>query len=243
MGGGGEKAKVLVHCHAGQSRSVAVVAAHLMRSEGLDLEQALRDIRRVSPNADPNEGFREQLELYLRMGCRIDVNNPLYRHHLLKQQGKNAVRGIGQPKTEAGAEAEAEAIASDSGTAGEGEGEAEASRPSEEYSIACRKCRSILAVSSQVIPHDPPHGPKARVPRKWQASGGAQPQGQCSSLYVEPLKWMEEVEGGANEGKLSCYKCKARVGHFSWSGMQCSCTQWVTPAFQLQKAKVDLVTT
>ena len=105
----------------------------------------------------------------------------------------------------------------------------------------CRKCRSILAVSSQVIPHDPPHGPKARVPRKWQASGGAQPQ--CSSLYVEPLKWMEEVEGGANEGKLSCYKCKARVGHFSWSGMQCSCTQWVTPAFQLQKAKVDLVMT
>ena len=83
--------KVLVHCHAGESRSVAVVAAHLMKTEDLSLEEALESIRKVRPRADPNEGFREQLRLYCQMGCRIDVNHSAYRHHLLLHQGKKAV--------------------------------------------------------------------------------------------------------------------------------------------------------
>jgi len=111
---------------------------------------------------------------------------------------------------------------------------------SDDYAILCRKCRSVLAVSSQVIPHSPPEY-KAKVPRKWQAQGRTGQIEQCSSVYLEPLKWMEEVESGANEGKLNCYKCHARVGYFSWSGTQCSCSQWVTPAFQVHKSKVDIV--
>ena len=83
--------KVLVHCHAGQSRSVAIVAAYLMRLEGLSFEETMDVIKQANPHANPNEGFREQLKLYEKMGCRIDVNNPLYRHHLLKQQGKRAI--------------------------------------------------------------------------------------------------------------------------------------------------------
>jgi hypothetical protein len=38
---------VLVHCHEGKSRSVALVAAHLMASHGLDLASALAKIRWV----------------------------------------------------------------------------------------------------------------------------------------------------------------------------------------------------
>lgn len=46
---------------------------------------------------------------------------------------------------------------------------------------------------------------------------------------------------GILEGKLMCinYKCRARIGSFNWSGSQCSCGSWVSPAIQITKSKVD----
>ncbi len=41
--------KLLVHCHAGKSRSVMVVASHLVRQHGWDLPQALEFIRARRP--------------------------------------------------------------------------------------------------------------------------------------------------------------------------------------------------
>jgi hypothetical protein len=51
------------------------------------------------------------------------------------------------------------------------------------------------------------------------------------------------VEDGALEGKLSCIHCGARLGYFNWSGIQCNCGSWITPAFQISKSKVDISTT
>lgn len=48
------------------------------------------------------------------------------------------------------------------------------------------------------------------------------------------------VEEGAMEGKLLCAHCEARLGYFNWSGIQCSCGSWITPAFQLHKSRVDI---
>lgn len=46
--------KLLVHCHAGKSRSVMVVAAHLVQAHGWDLPQALEFIRVRRPEiVDP----------------------------------------------------------------------------------------------------------------------------------------------------------------------------------------------
>ena len=60
----------------------------------------------------------------------------------------------------------------------------------------------------------------------------------CSSYFVDP----DELEVGAftdNEGKLSCPHCQSKLGSFTWSGNQCSCGQWVVPAFSFSKRKVD----
>lgn len=253
-GGGSKGASLLVHCHAGESRSVAVVAAYLMRVEGIGYQEALDIIRKVNPRASPNEGFEEQLKLYEQMGCRIDVNSPLYRQHLLRQQTKQTFREHLEQKEskQAGSPASGDGETNGMDTERKGEADSSSVTPSappgkgneneneEEYVLLCRKCRAILAVSSQVIEHKPPENTSA-MSRKWQQqqAGGM----RCSSLYVEPIKWMEEVEKGANEGKLNCYKCQTRVGHFSWSGIQCSCSQWVTPAFQIHKSKIDIVQT
>jgi protein-tyrosine phosphatase len=58
---------VLVHCCAGQSRSVAFVMGYLMWRYGMGVDQALECVRRVRPCAMPNEGFMEQLRRFTLM--------------------------------------------------------------------------------------------------------------------------------------------------------------------------------
>jgi len=58
----------------------------------------------------------------------------------------------------------------------------------------------------------------------------------CSSWFLqsEVTTLLEQVEG-----KVACPKCATRIGSYNWSGMQCSCGAWVTPAVQVVKSKDD----
>lgn len=51
-----------MHCNKGVSRSVAIVAAYLMKARGLSLEEALSTVKRKRPQAAPNAGFVRQLQ-------------------------------------------------------------------------------------------------------------------------------------------------------------------------------------
>lgn len=54
---------VLVHCHAGMSRSVAAVIYYMMKYKGYATEkQALKEIRKYRPVAMPNKGFMKKLK-------------------------------------------------------------------------------------------------------------------------------------------------------------------------------------
>ncbi len=53
--------KVLVHCHAGMSRSVTVVLAYLMKFEGFTLNNAYDYVKQKKSNISPNFSFMEQL--------------------------------------------------------------------------------------------------------------------------------------------------------------------------------------
>ncbi|CAG9467149.1 unnamed protein product [Pedinophyceae sp. YPF-701] len=48
---------VLVHCHAGVSRSVAVTSAYLILKKGMTFEQSMETIWKVRQQARPNMGF------------------------------------------------------------------------------------------------------------------------------------------------------------------------------------------
>lgn len=55
---------MLVHCYAGQSRSVALVLAYLLAARGMSLSEAWQAVRAARPGAKPNSGFMQQLAGY-----------------------------------------------------------------------------------------------------------------------------------------------------------------------------------
>ncbi|KYO24166.1 dual specificity protein phosphatase 15 [Alligator mississippiensis] len=52
----------LVHCLAGISRSTTIVVAYIMAVTGLRWEEVLDAVKAVRPIANPNPGFKQQLE-------------------------------------------------------------------------------------------------------------------------------------------------------------------------------------
>uniref|UniRef100_A0A8C8SA37 Dual specificity protein phosphatase 15 n=1 Tax=Pelusios castaneus TaxID=367368 RepID=A0A8C8SA37_9SAUR len=52
----------LIHCLAGISRSATIVIAYVMAVTELSWHEALRAVRAVRPIANPNPGFKQQLE-------------------------------------------------------------------------------------------------------------------------------------------------------------------------------------
>ncbi|KDP45356.1 hypothetical protein JCGZ_09605 [Jatropha curcas] len=116
--------------------------------------------------------------------------------------------------------------------------------PKPQVIYRCKKCRRIVASEENIVPHERGKGEQCF---KWKKRSG-DPQEkettECSSIFVEPMKWMQTVqEGFVGEGlvgeKLQCMGCKPRLGSFNWAGMQCNCGTWVNPAFQLHKSRLD----
>lgn len=214
--------RVLVHCFAGSSRSVSVLLAFLLSEscvssveEGLDLIVE----RGGSPN--PNEGFLEQLQLWLEMGCSINTNNIKYKEFKMAQLQESAL--LDELKDSQSAE-------------GQRLKDIMSQAPSERDATCwkCKKCRRSLFYDSSVIPHDA----SAKV-KQFRNDRHSKPQMKCHTVFTEAITWMEEIKQGNVRGLLQCPKCKAKVGHFDWAGIQCSCGKWVSPAIQIQRKQVD----
>ncbi|KAM8798200.1 dual specificity protein phosphatase 15 [Eudromia elegans] len=71
----------LVHCLAGISRSTTVVVAYVMAVTELSCAEVLAAVRTVRPMANPNPGFRRQLEEFGRGAARK------VRRHLRQRYG------------------------------------------------------------------------------------------------------------------------------------------------------------
>lgn len=57
---------VLIHCVAGISRSVTFTIAYIMTVTGLSYLQAFTVVQSRRPMANPNDGFKKQLEIFGR---------------------------------------------------------------------------------------------------------------------------------------------------------------------------------
>ncbi|NXC41761.1 DUS12 phosphatase, partial [Penelope pileata] len=218
----------LVRCQAGVSRSVAVVTAYLMKTQGLGWEEAYAAVRAAKPDVEVNPGFQEQLKLYEAMGCAVDSSSALYKLHRLRVLGERYPELRDLPR---------EVFAVDPTSAGQ--------TPNTEVLYRCRKCRRSLFRSSSILSHAEGSGPTAfthkRITESVQLCGSG--PDKCTSYFIEPVQWMEPALLGVMEGQLLCPKCTSKLGSFSWRGEQCSCGRWVTPAFQIHKSRVDEVRT
>ena len=99
----------------------------------------------------------------------------------------------------------------------------------------CRKCRALLCTAAHEVAHEQGKGWKGKK------QGQTDQPVECTSIFVEPMRWMAD-DIATRAGVVSCHSCGARLGDFDWAGLTCSCGAWVTPAFQLRRAKVDVET-
>ncbi|NXF02329.1 DUS12 phosphatase, partial [Smithornis capensis] len=218
----------LVRCHAGVSRSVAVVTAYLMKTQGLGWEEALAAVRAAKPDAEVNPGFLAQLKLYEAMGCAVDSSSGLYKRYRLEMLSERFSELQDLPR---------EVFAVDPTRI--------CQSPNTEVLYRCRKCRRALFRSSSILSHMEGIGPTAFAHKRITDSARLCGNGheKCTSYFTEPVQWMEPALLGVMEGQLLCPKCTSKLGSFSWRGEQCSCGRWVTPAFQIHKSRVDEVRT
>ncbi|KAG6812879.1 hypothetical protein H0H92_015807 [Tricholoma furcatifolium] len=86
---------VLVHCHAGVSRSATVVAAYLMYSRNLDREAALEMIRNVRPHIEPNQGFLRQLEIFHQAQFKVSRRDKTTRLYYMERALDEVMNGDG----------------------------------------------------------------------------------------------------------------------------------------------------
>lgn len=235
-----KKGSVLVHCFAGVSRSAAIITAYLMRTERMSLEDALESLRHSNESICPNDGFLEQLSMFEDMGFKVDHSSTIYKRFRLKVLGDSYNRG---EKIDSSKFAADPGLPKKEASIGTGAG----SQKEEVIPTAafrCKKCRRVVALQENVVSHTPGEGESSF---EWhrRRSGNTfnkYNEFECTSIFVEPLRWMKAVEEGGLEGKLWCTHCEGRLGYFNWSGIQCSCGSWITPAFQLHKSRVDIST-
>lgn len=235
-GGLGEDEKkhrgaILVHCAQGKSRSVAVIIAYLMAKYKLPYTLALHAVTRKVEDAQPNEGFVEQLKLFERMNCKLDESSPEYKRFLLSNSLKQDPSGSLLPHRNIYSLKK----------------RGDDRKDPEFYRLRCKRCRQVLALETDIETHQVP-GAESRqskfvknAPNSRRIISVTEAASVCSHYFMgEPLDWMmDELAKQDIEGKFACPKCDAKVGGYSWRGSRCSCGKWMIPALHLQAAKVD----
>lgn len=222
----------------GQSRSPTFLIAYLLsQNPTLTPTDALALIRQGRPSAHPNSGFLSQLALYHTMGCPpAPATHPIYQRWLYQRSLEANLSSGRAPSTIHFSDDDPSPPSSAPGSKIPASSSPSSSSPSSSSTIRCRRCRTPLATSIYLVPHDPPSTPTT------SSTTSSISLSPCAHHFLQPLSWMRsELEQGKLEGRLECPKrtCRANVGKYAWQGMRCSCGGWVVPGISVAKGRVD----
>ncbi|KAG7439997.1 uncharacterized protein BT62DRAFT_1051642 [Guyanagaster necrorhizus] len=165
---------VLVHCQAGMSRSVTLVAAYLMYTRHLSPEAALELIRKSRPNIDPNPGFLVQLELFHKASFRISRKDKATRMFYMERATEEVMNGDGTlPPTDMFAKFPRTPSDSTPTTPG-----------GPRRRIRCKMCRQELAAREHMLDHGQlgPATPASQTPAGSRRSSTNQSLSRHSSI-------------------------------------------------------------
>ncbi|KAL3914752.1 MAG: hypothetical protein SGILL_005971 [Bacillariaceae sp.] len=107
--------------------------------------------------------------------------------------------------------------------------------------FACRMCRTILFGEDHLADN---HVQSQHAFRKFHHNKNKKPQQTCQSLFCDDAvlpQFHSDTDHSDMEGRLQCPHCDHKLGHWNWSGAQCSCGTWVVPAIQIPLSKVDTI--
>ncbi|KAM3728058.1 Dual specificity protein phosphatase [Dirofilaria immitis] len=210
--------RILVHCEAGISRSVFVVAAYLMQKFQWSSTKAVGYIQKIRPVALPNDGFMRQLQIF--ENCHFVANIhvisqcPLYKKWLLNISSTDA----------SSATFYADEKSPDS-------------VDSMNVEYRCRKCRKILFNDKHIMKH------KILTPGTISDDGATEKMDCSFGHFIWPMKWLSLND---HRGKIFCL-CNEKLGHYDWGGRVCEgtdgrpCGTAVRPWIYVNQNKVDRV--
>lgn len=238
---------VFVHCAMGKSRSVTAVVAYLLweypHRYGLTpsnmarpdeeiaqkaVQAAVDWVRKTREIAEPNPGFMQQLEMWVRMGRPADTDDAVERHGTYQ-------RWVWEREVEESAKIgkKPDWIRFEDEEADGDKQQETASQDEPHKELRCKKCRRVLVTQQFIIPHQKKQRGKQQAP-------------PCPHHFVEPLSWMRPtLEEGELDGRLTCpnARCGSNIGRYAWQGFKCSCGEWVCPAISMSASRVDEVVT
>jgi hypothetical protein len=194
--------KALVHCVYGQSRSAALIAAHLVSHSGLTLEEALTTLKRAHPSVCINPGFLSQLHLYCHsrkyfveysLACGTADREEANSDVLEESERNVCCRSCGA------------ILCSTKFLLQPRDTEEFLARYTDEF---WKGYRSPLASDSVAKPGDP----GLLLFAKWTT------EGKRSSLIKEPAAAKRKRARGAS-AIVKCARCHEQVGHFQENGL------------------------
>lgn len=240
---------VLIHCHAGVSRSSTAILAYWMYQTQRHPRLELTRLRRILSDVEPNEHFWSELEMFFEMGCYTEnvegvVASDAYRQYQLEkarskwleEQVTATAQADGQinnipdriPEEEEGHQKDGNDHDENTVSGGESSlpspGPKDTERENEENNVRIPLIEYNCRMCRMLLFTD-----DDIVNHDGQSY-------TCTSVFTQPMVWMGDLVG--QTGKLTC-PCGAKLGAYAWYGLSCSCKAWQTPAFQVHRARID----
>lgn len=65
--------------------------------------------------------------------------------------------------------------------------------------------------------------------------------GNCACYFIKKVNWIEKQRKSEiiHQGLIRCFNCAQQLGFYNDKGLKCNCGQYVKPAFQILKSKIQ----